>query len=206
VSLVCLSGRAYFGRRTQALRWLAVFLAACAAASLNLAPVAAAQKSEPKEYEVKAVYLYNFGRFVQWPDRATKDDTFAVCVLGSDPFGAILDATVANETIDNRKLVARRVAKPGDAAGCRILFISSSETRRIEAILAALQNSSVLTVSDMPGFITYGGMIQFVLAENKVRFQVNLAATDKAGLTFSSQLLKVATYIKRESPAGNVNP
>jgi hypothetical protein len=58
----------------------------------------------------------------------------------------------------------------------------------------------------MPGFITNGGMIQFVLAENKVRFQVNLAATDKAGLTFSSQLLKVATYIKRESPAGNVNP
>ncbi len=205
MSLVCLSARSYFGRRTQALRWLAVFLAACAA-SLYFAPVAPAQKPEPKEYEVKAVYLYNFGRFIQWPDRATKDDTFAVCVLGSDPFGAILDATVANETIDNRKLVARRIAKPGDAAGCRILFISSSETPRIEAILAALQNSSVLTVSDMSGFITYGGMIQFVLAENKVRFQVNLTAADKAGLTFSSQLLKVATYIKGASPAGNVNP
>jgi hypothetical protein len=205
VSLVDLSVPMYFSRRTQALRWLAVFFAAFAG-FFYFSPATAAQKPEPKEYEVKAVYLYNFGRFVQWPDSATKDESFAVCVLGSDPFGAILDSTVANETIDNRKLLARRIAKPSDAAGCRILYISSSEAPRIEAILAALQNSSVLTVSDMPGFITYGGMIQFVLTENKVRFQVNLAAADKAGLTLSSQLLKVAIYISGEPPAGNAKP
>ncbi len=205
MSLVGLSARIHFSRPTQALRWLAILLAAFAG-FFYFAFAAAAQKPEPKEYEVKAVYLYNFGRFVQWPDSAAKDESFAVCVLGSDPFGAILDSTIANETIDNRKLLARRITKPGDAAGCRILFISSSEAPRIEAILAALQNSSALTVSDMPGFITYGGMIQFVLTENKVRFQVNLTAANKAGLTFSSQLLKVATYIKNDSPGAGVNP
>jgi YfiR/HmsC-like len=158
---------------------------------------AAAQQTKPQEYQVKAVYLYNFGRFVEWPPSSAGDESFVICVLGQDPFGAALDSTVAGEMIDDRKLVARRIAAPGDAAGCRILFISSSEAAHLKDILALVNKTTVLTVSDLPGFSDSGGMIEFVLQENKVRFRVNLAAAEKAGLTLSSQLLKVATDIKK---------
>ena len=123
MSLVGLSVPMLFFASNTGTSVFAVFLVAFAGFGY-FAGAVAAQKPEPKEYEVKAVYLYNFGRFVQWPDTAAKDESFAVCILGSDPFGAILDSTVANETIDNRKLtIAKRIAKPGDAAGCRILVI-----------------------------------------------------------------------------------
>ena len=159
---------------------------------------AAAQESKPQEYQVKAVYLYNFGRFIDWPAAAAKDDSFAICVLGEDPFGRALDATVAGEKIGNRGLITRHVATEHDASGCRILFISSSEAAHVKDILESLSNSSILTVSDMAGFTSDGGMIQFVLKENRVRFEVNLTRAEKAGLIFSSQLLKVASDVRRE--------
>jgi hypothetical protein len=168
------------------------------AASAAFASCAAAQGARPEEYQVKAVYLYNFGRFIDWPAAAAKDDSFAICVLGIDPFGAALDATVAQEKIGDRNLVARRIATARDATGCRILFVSSSEASHVKDILGSLNNSSILTVSDIPGFTSDGGMIEFVLKENKVRFEVNLTRADKAGLIFSSQLLKVAADVRRE--------
>jgi hypothetical protein len=158
---------------------------------------AAAQQPKPQEYQVKAVYLYNFGRFVEWPQATAGDESFAICILGQDPFGATLDSTIAGELIGTQKLVARRITAPGDAAGCRILFVSSSEAAHVKDILSAVNKSAVLTVSDVAGFSDSGGMIQFVLQEDKVRFQVNLAAAEKAGLTLSSQLLKVATDIRK---------
>ena len=163
-----------------------------------------AQQPKPEEYQVKAVYLYNFGRFVEWPASAKTGNSFAICVLGRDPFGAALDTTVAGAIIDNQKLVARRVSSAREATNCRILFISSSESNHGKDILAEVEKVSVLTVSDMPGFAGNGGMIQFVLRENKVRFEVNLAAAEKAGLTLSSQLLKVATEIKKEPGGADV--
>ncbi|MGC1685023.1 MAG: YfiR family protein [Candidatus Acidiferrales bacterium] len=149
---------------------------------------------------MKAVYLYNFGKFVDWPTAnptASKDDLFQICVLGRDPFGPYLDSILAGETIQNRKLAARRIANSREAANCRILFISNSEAPRIKVILNSVDKSGVLTVSDTPGFTADGGMIQFVLTENKVRFEVNLVAAERSGLTLSSQLLKVATQVKR---------
>jgi hypothetical protein len=167
----------------------------------GIAPSASPQRSRPEEYQVKSVYLFNFGRFVQWPTASAKDDLFAICVLGRDPFGPVLDSVLAGETIDNRKLVAKRITNPHDVvgAGCRILFISSSEANHLKDVLTSLGNSAILTVSDLPGFTTSGGMIQFVLQDNKVRFEVNLTAAEKAGLTLSSQLLKVATEIRKDS-------
>jgi uncharacterized protein DUF4154 len=168
--------------------------------------VAGAQQSKVDPYQVKAVYLYNFGKFVEWPAAAVaRDESFAICVLGRDPFGASLDATLAGEKIDNRQLVARRITNSRDAAACRILFISSSESSRVKDILATVDGVGVLTVSELPGFTSSGGMIQFVLKDNKVRFEVNLTAAEKAGLTLSSQLLKVATEVRREPPVGSVN-
>jgi len=191
------SRRIYTFRQQGRISLIAILLIAC----FVVVPCRGAQQSKPEEYQVKAVYLYNFGRFVDWPDEAIKGDTFTICVLGEDPFGQVLDATVAGEVINNRKLVARRIANMRDATGCQILFVSSSEAPRVAEIVISASRIGALTVSDMPGFANKGGMIEFVLTQNKVRFDVNLTAAEKERLTISSQLLKVAANVKREPSA-----
>jgi len=166
--------------------------------TLVAVPCLWAQGPKPTDYDVKAAYLYNFGRFVEWPDSvATKSDSFNVCVLGQDPFGPALDATLAGETIGGKNVTARRISSPQEAVNCRILFMSSEEGSRLSKIMEALDKGSVLTVSDMPQFSQRGGMIQFVLEGKRVRFEVNLSAVQRAGLTLSSELLKVATTVRR---------
>jgi YfiR/HmsC-like len=197
VTPVYLSVPSRQSRRTPALWLRYVLCALLIAGHFEFASCLSAQQSKPEEYQVKAVYLYNFGRFVQWPAAGGNDDSFTICILGHDPFGAVLDTTLSGESIDNLKLVAKRISSPRDAAACHILFLSSSEAGHTKEALAHLEKSPVLTVSDLPGFTSSGGMIQFVLKENKVRFEVNLAAAEKAGLSFSSQLLKVATDIRK---------
>lgn len=157
-------------------------------------------QQKPSEYQVEAAYLYNFGRFVEWPSKVTttRTDSFTICVLGEDPFGRALDVTLAGEMIGNQKVAARRISSPGDSVDCRILFISSSEANRLNKIIDALDNSAVLTVSDIPQFSRHRGMIQLVLEENRIRFEVNLTATQHAGLTLSSELLKLATAVRRD--------
>jgi hypothetical protein len=177
---------------------LALFLsAAIAARGLD------AQQPGLNEYKIKATYLYNFGRFVRWPEDLSsgKTDSFGVCVLGQDPFGPTLDSTFAGEKLDGKRVVIRRVARLQDPAGCRILFISSTEEAHLKAIFAALDDAGTLTVSDMPDFTERGGMIQFVFEGSKIRFKVNLASAESSKLVLSSELLKVASTVK-----GNVRP
>jgi hypothetical protein len=159
------------------------------------------QQSKPSEYQVKAVYLFNFGRFVDWSASLTtaKSDSFAVCVIGQDPFGRTLDSTLAGELIDQKKVVAKRISRPQEAATCQVLFISLSEDARLKDILPLLDKLSVLTVSDIPRFSERGGMIQFVLEKDKIRFEVNLTNAERAGLSLSSELLKVAMAVKKNS-------
>lgn len=163
------------------------------------------QASPPSEYQVKAAYLYNFSRFVEWPSQPGNDrkDAFAICVLGKDPFGPALDAALAGEVRAGQNLTARRVSNLQDALTCRILFISDSEEDRLKEILTAMNKASVLTVSDIPRFSERGGMIEFVLKDDKVRFDVNLASAMDAGLTVSSDLLKVALTVRRSAPSGD---
>jgi hypothetical protein len=158
-----------------------------------------AQTPKPTEYEVQAAYLSNFGRFVEWPVRAgaNEREPFYVCVLGQDPFGPLLDAALRGETIGVAPMAARRVTSAADAANCRIVFVNSTKDSELKGILATLRNFKVLTVSDTFNFTRQGGMIQFVLEGNRVRFEINLAAAQRAGLTLSSQLLKVAVAIRR---------
>jgi hypothetical protein len=158
-----------------------------------------AQSRKPTESDVKAAYLFNFGKFVKWPaPAANRDSAFTICVLGHDPFGTTLDATVSGEKVDGKAVVVRRVTSQKEASGCRIVFISSSEDSKVKLVLAGL-DPGVLTVSDMPHFAEEGGMIQFVTEGNRVRFTVNLTAAEKAGLTLSSELLKVATNVRKDS-------
>ena len=171
---------------------------------LLAAPNVRAQQATAGEYEVKATYLYNFARFTEWPVEGAdaKDKSFAVCVLGHDPFGSILDTILAGETIRGKHMVHRRISAVQDAEKCRIVFISSSEESRLKETLGVLEKMSALTVSDIPNFSVRGGMIQFVLEQNKVRFEVNLETAGKAGLMLSSELLKVAISVRSSQSGG----
>ena len=164
-----------------------------------------AQHLKAAEYEVKAAYLYNFSRFVEWPAKVTQaqSDSFTICVLGQNPFGSALVATVANETITGQSVIAKQIPAAPDAVNCRVLFISSSEEGQLKQILASLGSASVLTVSDLPQFTDRGGMVQFLLENGKVRFEVNLAPAQRAGLTLSSELLKVAVNVRKKSQPGD---
>lgn len=156
-----------------------------------------AQRGHPSQYDVEAVYLYQFGRFVQWPGQtpASPADSFPICVLGRDPFGATLESTIIGEKIGQMPLREDHIADASDAKHCRILFISDSEDEHLAAILDTLQKEPVLTVSETRDFALRGGMIQFVVVDNRVRFEINLATAQRAGLEVSSQLLKVASMV-----------
>jgi len=168
-------------------------------------PVLWAQRPKPSDYQVKAAYLYNFGRFIEWPSVVTtgKGGPFTICILGEDPFGATLDATLAGETIAGKNVVAKRIATTQESVNCQIVFLSAAEAGRLNKIMEGLDKEAVLTVSDMPQFAQRGGMIQFVLEGNRVRFEVNLTATQHAGLTLSSDLLKVATAVRKNPASGD---
>jgi hypothetical protein len=156
-----------------------------------------AQSQPPTEYEVKAAFLYEFGRFVEWPVSPRQGgDSFAICVLGEDPFGLVLDETVQGKTISSATVIARRILAVRDAETCRILFISPSENSRLPEILKALEGRSVLTVGEENQFTRRGGMISFRTEENRVRIAINQAATERAGIKLSSQLLKIATVVE----------
>jgi hypothetical protein len=164
-----------------------------------------AQESKPGEYQVKAAYLFNFGKFVKWPAAipAEKDTSFTFCVLGHDPFGPALDSILAGEDLAGKPVTVRRIARPQDSGPCRVLFISSTEESHLKEILTVVDESGVLTVSDIPGFSRRGGMIQFVVEGNKVRFEINLTSAENAKLILSSELLKVAAAVRRNAPPGD---
>jgi hypothetical protein len=157
-------------------------------------------QQRPTRYQVEATYLYNFSQFVAWP--STASNSFNICVLGQDPFGPALANILDDETVAGKTVAAKRIPSAEQAVSCRVLFISTSESGRLKEILAALGGASVLTVSDLPEFTQSGGMVQFLLVEDRVRFEVNLAAAERAGLTLSSELLKVATTVRRTVPVG----
>jgi hypothetical protein len=189
------------GQATWPVRRLRQLLTAVTAVWAFLAiPALHAQNPRPTDYQVKAAYLYNFGRFVEWPGNPApaQGGSFTVCVLGQDPFGPSLDRTLAGETIGGKALVAKRISSTEESGNCQILFLAPTDDSRLNRIIADLNKKAVLTVSDMPQFVKRGGMIQFVLEGKKVRFEVNLTATQHAGLTLSSELLKVATAVRRD--------
>ncbi len=151
----------------------------------------------PSEYEVKAAYLYQFGKFVEWPSsKLPGSEGFSICTIGKDPFGARLDETLAGRTVQGWPVIAKRLQTTESAGDCDVLFISSSERSRMEEILEAVRGKSVLTVSESMNFLQQGGMINFQMDKRKVRFGVNLSALRQANLKVSSELLKVANSIK----------
>lgn len=166
----------------------------------GLAVPSAADPVLPTEYEVKAAYLYNFAKFVEWPAEAQVGaaEPFVIAVLGEDPFGRTLDDLLASKTIHDRSLVIRRVATPEEAVGAHVVFVCASERPRLPRILKVLRGTSVLTVGDMQEFAERGGMIGFRMDGHKVRFDINPGPAERARLKVSSQLLKLARIVDGE--------
>ncbi len=163
-----------------------------------------AQSSKPTEYDVKAAYLLNFGRFVRQTGEQRSRTSFDICLLGHDPMGQSIDELAANQTIDNLPVHIRPIADVSEIKGCTILFISGEEDDHLREDLAILASSDVLTVSDASDFLVRGGMIQFLLIQNHVRFAVNLNAVNRAHLVLSSELLRVASSVIGMPPTGDL--
>jgi hypothetical protein len=165
--------------------------------ALVVATPGRAQTPQPTEYQVKAVFLFNFSQFVDWPAAAFADSRspLVIGVLGSDPFGDLLDEIVRGETVNGRVLEVRRYQSVDQVDDCHILFIDRSQDAQLDAIVAALKERSVLTVGDFAGFARRGGMIRFVTVGNKIRMHVNLTAAQAAQLTISSKLLRPAQIV-----------
>lgn len=161
-----------------------------------------AQAEISKAYQIKAVFLFNFTQFVTWPTNAFPDtqSPFTIGVLGDDPFGGFLDETVAGEKVDGHALVVQRYHQVDEIKNCQILFISASEAARFKSIVARLRGRSILTVGDVDSFAMEGGMVRFVTEDNKIHFRVNVEAARAAGLTISSELLRLAEIV---NPGGN---
>jgi len=172
------------------------------ALALVPAPDLAAQAARPSEYQVKAVFLFNFAQFVDWPPEAVADSQapLTIGVLGENPFGDVLDATVRGERRGARSFVVRRYQRVEDIKICDILFISRPEGDRPEGVLADLKRRPILTVSDADGFAEHGGMIGFVTDRNRIRLKINLGVVQAAHLTISSKLLRVAEIINAPGP------
>jgi hypothetical protein len=156
--------------------------------------VDAQEDSQPSEYQIKAAFIFNFAKFVEWPAAAfaKASSPIVVGVLGENPFQDALEKTIKNKTVDEHPVIIMQYRAAADATNCHILFISNSEKARLPQILKQLKGSSVLTVGEMPGFTETGGIINFVLEGTKVRFQINNNAANSAGLKISSKLLKLS--------------
>ena len=154
-------------------------------------------QTKASEAQVKAVFLFNFAQFVDWPPEAIPDSQapLIIGILGGDPFGDFLDATVRGEHRGARPFVVHRYQRVEDITRCDILFISRSAGDRPDEILSRLKNRPILTVSDADGFAERGGMIRFVTDRSRIRLQINPEAAEAAHLTISSKLLRVAEVI-----------
>ena len=152
------------------------------------------------EYEVKAAFVYNFAKFVEWP-QSNRAMTF--CVAGPEPAFLALRRVVHGKTIGGRELTMKRL-NPGEQARgeCQVVFIAWADKKRSASALLALEQQGVLTVGEEDSFLDTGGIIHFLLEDRKIRFEINLTAARKAGLAISSKLLKLATSIREDAPGG----
>lgn len=155
------------------------------------------QAQSAGEYQVKAAFLFNFAKFVEWPSSSFSDASapLQICVFGQDPFGEALRNITNEKTVNGRKFEIRQVSDLRDARSCHILFVASSGKIPAKQIVEALRGASVLTVGDTKGFAEQGGMINFVLENDRVQFEVSRKAAEEAGLKISSKLLSVAKLV-----------
>lgn len=168
----------------------------CLCISLFIAGIVEAQIPGSNEYRVKAAYLYNFAKFVEWPNDLFASPTSPIIlgILGDDPFADALDS-IRNKAIGSRRFEIKKIRSIDELRPCHLLFISTSESNRLSTILASLKQSRILTIGDVDGFTQKGGIINLVLVNNTVGFEINIDAANRAGLRINSRLLGIATVV-----------
>ncbi len=183
-------------------RWILRIPLILSSLLLTGGPSLFAQTTISKEYQIKAVFLFNFAQFVQWPPTVftREDEPFRIGILGEDPFGSFLDETVQGEKIDGHPLVVERYGSIAAAKGCQILFIGKAEMGQIESIFEDLKGQNILTVGDAEGFVQKGGVVRFATEKNKIHLRISLQAAKRANLTISSKILRLSEIVE---PRGN---
>jgi hypothetical protein len=150
------------------------------------------------EYQVKAAFLYNFAKFITWPAQTftSLHDPLTICVMGDTVLRRVLENGIAGKEIEGRRLVVRTISELAQIGGCQILFVSASEQGRVPSILAGCKTRGVLTVGELEGFAAQGGVINFSVEDDKVRFEINLGAANEQQLQISSKLLSLSRIVK----------
>lgn len=172
--------------------------------ALAASPIAV-QADRPTEYQVKAAFLYNFAKFVQWPADAFGGPSapLVICIAGEDPFGNYLTRIVAGKTINGRRLIVEGRPETADFRSCHIVFADVAEKKHLPQILGGLKDAPVLTVGETDGFTQEGGVVNFYLEQNRVRFEINVAAAARGRLKISSKLLALARIVGGDSREAN---
>jgi YfiR/HmsC-like len=153
-------------------------------------------ESGDEEYQIKAAFLYHFAQLVDWPEMPEgPDNSLLLCTIGEDPFEGSLEATVAGKAVGTKAIRVRHLRQAEDMQACQILFLDKAQNKYIPTLLAGLQNAPVLTVGETSGFLSAGGMICFLLVENKVRFAINLKAANSARIKIGARLLILAQSV-----------
>jgi YfiR/HmsC-like len=162
-----------------------------------------ANAQQKLEYKVKAAFLYNFAKFVEWPGLKKADPSlpFVIGVLGDDPFGPELD-NIQSKFIGGRRIAVKRFETIDNYEPCHILFVNFGEKNILKKMLLQIKNKNVLTVGDAEGFAKTGGMIGFIQKQNKIRFEINVTAAEQSDIKISSNLLKLATIVDTEKENG----
>lgn len=171
--------------------------------ALGLGQAGPAAWSAVPEYDVKAALIYKISKFVHWPEAAIAgaNGALRLCIVGRDDFGASIDA-LKGQKVQGQSMQVERLPKPEQPlGGCQIVFVSRSEAERLPAVLGALNGVPALTISDIDGFAAQGGMIGFATRDGKLSFQVNPAASGRAGLEIGAQLLQLATLVEERRRA-----
>jgi uncharacterized protein DUF4154 len=184
-------------RRYPHLYWQALIVASIFAMSLTEISRTAQAQFAADEYQVKAAFLFHFVQLVEWPADSLGSETSpaTLCIFGEDPFQGDLEATLAGKTLGTRPLRVRHLKPAEDFHGCQVLFVGKHDTARLSRLLAELKDGPILTVGESDGFVQQGGMIGFFLVDNKVRFEINLQAAERAKLKISSRLLLLAKSV-----------
>ncbi|HZR17832.1 MAG TPA: YfiR family protein [Verrucomicrobiae bacterium] len=179
--------------------WRLIAALLCGGALLGVGNDAGAEQLSAQEYAVKAAYLFNFVKFVEWPPTAfsSPEEPFVIGVMGESPFGDVLERVIHNKKLNDHPLVLRQYKRGDDLKGCHLVFVSRSEKDHFDEIAQALKGGAVLLVGEEESFLSRGGMINFFVESDTVKFSINLPAAEGAGLKISSKLLNVARLAKK---------
>ncbi len=156
-----------------------------------------AQKASPSEYEIKAAMIYRLAQFLEWPTNLFENSQspLNIGIVGADPFGSAIDVVLKDQRISTRNLLILRHPQTATATNCHLIFISKGQATEMEKLLTLLHAKPVLTIGEDEDFAKKGGHIRLYLQENKLRFDINLAAMERSGLKMHSQVMKLATRI-----------